>query len=173
MASVKKITMREYNGTDYDTLYPKTVAEQVDGVYSKDEVLSNSTKSLFGLGSDAVPDDALALIKQLIDSANSNINTKAKIATGSYTGTGTYGGTNPTTLTFGFEPKLVLISQSSSGTNTMVAALIRNQTYSCIMSGTEYGYMNISWGENFVSYYSTNAYYQANYTVTYHYCAIG
>lgn len=38
MASVKKITMREYNGTDYDTLYPKTIASQVDGVYNKTEV---------------------------------------------------------------------------------------------------------------------------------------
>ena len=38
MASVKKITMREYNGTDYDTLYPKTIASQVDGVYNKTEI---------------------------------------------------------------------------------------------------------------------------------------
>ena len=37
MASVKKITMREYNGTDYDTLYPKTIASQVEGVYNKTE----------------------------------------------------------------------------------------------------------------------------------------
>ena len=37
MASAKKITMREYNGTDYDTLYPKTIASQVDGVYNKTE----------------------------------------------------------------------------------------------------------------------------------------
>lgn len=64
MASEKKITMREYNGTDYDTLYPKTIAEQVDGVYSKEDVLSNDTKSLFGLGTDAVPNDALALLSR-------------------------------------------------------------------------------------------------------------
>lgn len=38
MASVKKITMHEYNGTDYDTLYPKTIASQVDGVYNKTEI---------------------------------------------------------------------------------------------------------------------------------------
>ena len=57
MATAKNITMKQYNGTDYDTLYPKTIASQVDGVYSKDEVLSNSTKTMFGLGVDAVPDD--------------------------------------------------------------------------------------------------------------------
>lgn len=33
-----------------------------------------------------------------------------QIATGSYTGTGTYGASNPNTLTFNFEPKLVIIA---------------------------------------------------------------
>lgn len=35
----------------------------------------------------------------------------AKIETGSYVGTGTYGADNPNTLTFGFEPKLLLIRE--------------------------------------------------------------
>lgn len=34
---------------------------------------------------------------------------KVQIATGSYIGTGTYGKANPTSLTFGFEPKLVIV----------------------------------------------------------------
>lgn len=34
----------------------------------------------------------------------------AKIETGSYTGTGTYGSSNPNTLTFEFEPKILIIS---------------------------------------------------------------
>lgn len=38
MASTKKITMREFNGTDYDTLYPKTIASQIPDVYSKAEI---------------------------------------------------------------------------------------------------------------------------------------
>ena len=37
MATNKNITMRQFNGVDYDTLYPKTIASQVDDVYSKDE----------------------------------------------------------------------------------------------------------------------------------------
>ena len=75
MATEKNITMKQFNGTDYDTLYPKTVAAQIDDVYSKDEtypksqlytqsqlytrqqILADSTKGLYGLGSDAVPDD--------------------------------------------------------------------------------------------------------------------
>lgn len=32
MATNKNITMKQFNGTDYDTLYPKTIASQVDGV---------------------------------------------------------------------------------------------------------------------------------------------
>lgn len=38
MATNKNITMRQYNGVDYDTLYPKTIAAQIDDVYSKDEM---------------------------------------------------------------------------------------------------------------------------------------
>lgn len=61
MASEKKITMHEYNGTDYNTLYPKTIAEQVEGIYSKEDVLSNDTKALYGLADSAVPDNALLI----------------------------------------------------------------------------------------------------------------
>lgn len=57
MASEKNITMRQYNGVDYDTLYPKTIAEQVIGIYSKDEILGDATKTIYGLGADAVPND--------------------------------------------------------------------------------------------------------------------
>lgn len=39
----------------------------------------------------------------------------AKIATGSYVGTGTYGSSNPCSLTFDFEPKIVFISRVVSG----------------------------------------------------------
>ena len=32
MATEKNITMKQFNGTDYDTLYPKTITSQVDGL---------------------------------------------------------------------------------------------------------------------------------------------
>ena len=38
MATNKNITMRQFNGVDYDTLYPKTIAAQIDDVYDKDEM---------------------------------------------------------------------------------------------------------------------------------------
>ena len=107
MATNKNITMKQFNGTDYDTLYPKTIASQVDNVYNKEEVISGATKSLYGVGSSATPDDVFSVIKTLINNANANANSKAKIATGSYVGTGTYGESNPNTLTFDFAPKLL------------------------------------------------------------------
>ena len=78
MATTKNITMKQFNGTDYDTLYPKTVAAQIDDVYSKDETyskdelytqsqvynktqtLADATKTLYGLSSTATPNDVLA-----------------------------------------------------------------------------------------------------------------
>lgn len=38
-----------------------------------------------------------------------------QIETGSYTGTGTYGSSNPNSLTFGFKPKLLLVSRGGEG----------------------------------------------------------
>lgn len=40
-----------------------------------------------------------------------------QIETGSYTGTGTYGSSNPNSLTFGFEPKFVLVAWNEYGLN--------------------------------------------------------
>ena len=60
MATNKNITMKQFNGTDYDTLYPKTKIEQVEGAYTQQQILSDSTKGLYGLGNDAVPDDVFA-----------------------------------------------------------------------------------------------------------------
>ena len=78
MATDKNITMKQFNGTDYDTLYPKTIASQIPDVYSKsyiDSILKNN----------------------------------ARIQTGSYVGTGTYGANNPCTLTFDFVPIFFII----------------------------------------------------------------
>ena len=57
MATTKNITMKQFNGTDYDTLYPKTKVEQVEGAYTQQQILANSTKTMFGLDENAVPDD--------------------------------------------------------------------------------------------------------------------
>ena len=83
MATNKNITMKQFNGTDYDTLYPKTIASQIPDVYSKSYI-------------------------------DSILKDKARIQTGSYVGTGTYGSGNPSSLTFDFAPKYVQICPLAS-----------------------------------------------------------
>lgn len=60
------------------------------------------------------------MISQINSGVNSEISdvlaqlgTKAKIQTGSYVGTGTYGASNPCSLTFDFEPIIVFIFRTS------------------------------------------------------------
>ena len=45
MATEKNITMKQFNGTDYDTLYPKTIASQVDGILSA-QILVNTLPNI-------------------------------------------------------------------------------------------------------------------------------
>lgn len=66
MATNKNITMKQFNGVDYDTLYPKTKVEQVEGAYTQQQILSDATKGWYGLGSDAVPDDLFQIIENML-----------------------------------------------------------------------------------------------------------
>ena len=76
MATNKNITMKQFNGVDYDTLYPKTIASQVDGVYNKTEILTAATAAMYGLGSDALPDDVFVSLSncfaQILVTTNPN-----------------------------------------------------------------------------------------------------
>ena len=111
MATEKNITMKQFNGTDYDTLYPKTIASQIPDVYSKTDTITAETLSQLGLTADKLPNDAFQQIKTLVDNVQSSADSKARFQMGSYVGTGTYGKNNPCSLTFDFVPKVVYISQ--------------------------------------------------------------
>lgn len=67
MATEKNITMKQFNGTDYDTLYPKTIASQIPNVYSKTDIITAETLTQLGLTADKLPNDAFQQIKTLID----------------------------------------------------------------------------------------------------------
>ena len=54
MATTKNITMKQFNGTDYDTLYPKTVYNQVSGVAPDGYGLGANTARLITDGNDAL-----------------------------------------------------------------------------------------------------------------------
>ena len=111
MATNKNITMKQFNGTDYDTLYPKTIASQIPDVYSKTDTITAETLSRLGLSAAKLPNDAFQQIKTLIDNVQSSADSKARFQTGTYVGTGTHGRDNPCSLTFDFVPKVVYISQ--------------------------------------------------------------
>ena len=96
------IQMSYYNGSSYTNLYPKTTVSNLTDLSGSTNILSSSTKTTLGLASTAVPDNAFSTLASMV-------NSRAKIATGSYVGTGTYGASNPCSLTFDFSPNLILL----------------------------------------------------------------
>lgn len=100
----------------------------------------------------------------------------AKIATGSYTGTGEYGASHPNTLTFDFAPKLIFIKNFVSANPFMF--LYPGQTHTgYILSDETSSSMQTTWGEDgkHVSWYhNLNDVFQMNeHTSEYFYFAIG
>lgn len=75
---------------------------------------------------------------------------KVRIATGSYTGTGTYGASNPNSLTFRFVPKFVFIQLSDDGNGY--------NFFAC--NGAKYAHYNqssrvpLTWDSTTLSWYS-------------------
>ena len=109
---------------------------------------------------------------------------KVRIATGSYTGNGNHNSGSINSLTFDFEPKLVIIrTNESSGQNGNVygATLVRHDTGGYLSQYNDtYGMyssnLQVKWTGNTVYYYTTKGYPgdQLNTaTVKYYYVAIG
>ena len=68
---------------------------------------------------------------------------KVQIATGSYTGTGTYGASNPNSLTFDFDPKIIFVfnrSEGYSGQNGIIWASDLTSSYA--PRGYSYHYLD-------------------------------
>lgn len=86
-----------------------------------------------------------------------NAVTAPKIETGSYVGTGTYGASNPNTLTFGFSPKVIFIYTNNS---SEVAILLKDQTIARNnQQGTSSAQLlrGITWTGNTVSWYNSDS----------------
>ena len=104
----------------------------------------------------------------------------ARIATGSYTGTGTYGSDKPNRLTLPFEPKFLYISTAtgfalrslSSSTHVLYDTLFWQEGINEVVVFNDDVY--ISRSGNAISWYSSDMNSQLNETgKTYHYIAIG
>lgn len=92
----------------------------------------------------------------------------AKIATGSYTGTGEYGASHPNTLTFDFAPKVVIISLSTydGNINAQIVPMIGVRGVNCTYRQVEKYYLTMwTFSGNSVSWYASGndgAYAQMN-----------
>ena len=139
---------------------------------NKDSLLKDATAALLGGDSSMLPDEALVILKTLVDNAQTSADEKAKIQTGSYVGTGTYGTANPCSLTFDFEPLFGIIL----GNKSPIADFNQNMNpgflavrgtsgfYNLIAqsSGSYYGPL-FTWETNKLTGYATrNAIAQAN-----------
>lgn len=111
-----------------------------------------------------------------------------RIEYGSYTGTGTAGSANPTTLTFGFVPKLVIIERSTTvnmnsneGTTMNWIMLLKGVTTAYVREASDNGSdtsLYVTWDSHTVSWYHTDSYKYATSQLNtsgykYYYVAIG
>lgn len=127
--------------------------------------------------------------KQYIDSVASTLNTalasRARIQTGSYVGTGTYGSSNPCRLQFNFKPQLfILFGKANSNADyrdmiiaikggTQLAFTISSGSNPEAAEGSDGG-LTFSWGSSTLNWYATNLNYQLNASgVTYNWLAAG
>ena len=103
----------------------------------------------------------------------------AQIYTGSYVGTGTSGSSNPTILTFPFEPKIVFIARGttpSGGSLGTITPMIRGVQQSIVgINGSSRSIAYLTWDNNSLSFYGNGgADTSLNESgITYHYVAIG
>ena len=105
-----------------------------------------------------------------------------KIQTGTYTGTGQFTASNPTTLTFDIVPKFVIVYYAPTNNDHRLAVFIRGVTpvfnyagYGTTVNSAE---MHVTWGEKSLSWYSQagsgNTYKQMNDSGQVgHYIAVG
>jgi hypothetical protein len=156
------------SGDIYDLTPEPGIVTEPGTDLNKANLLKDTTAALYGLDTDAVPDDVFALIKPLLDG-------KAKLAAGTYVGTGTFGSENQNSLTFGFTPKIVIISGNSGATETKIIILPRTTHPICSFgTGTITTNLVSAIGATTTWYSTGNANVQGNANgVTYSYLALG
>lgn len=159
MATDFNITMKQYNGVDYDTLYPKTTSDQIiDTIPLLTKTSGTLPVARGGTGGttaaeareniDAVSKAELKAETAARQSADSALQTelakcgKFKIVTGSYTGNGTCGRSSKKELTFSAKPILLIVSGIEE---LMVAVRPASQSNT---------YAYLIWADNGISWYA-------------------
>ena len=144
-------------------------------------------RTSLGLTGNPQVKDALSKVKILIDGNTTLANSKAKIATGSYTPTGAFGASNPSSLTFDFIPKLIWITGYMTadgrikniagytfviGTETLTSEYVYGKGF----GDTDQSYGKASPNGKTISWYSTSSainQFNASDYARYFYVAIG
>lgn len=132
---------------------------------NKASLLRDNTAALYGQSADAVPDDILAILSKavlFVDGYLKDIGGNKvgpRIETGSYVGTGTYGPSNPCSLTFDFTPKIVLMHTGathaySEYTHCMVFVWGITNGFSFGSSGSSSN--EVTYSANTISWYNSS-----------------
>ena len=143
------VNMKQWNGTSFDNVLP----------------LAYNAKQLGG--------QSLAEVKQWVQDNG------LLLYTGQYTGTGTYGSKNPTSITFPFEPILFFIpSAGGDNVNTIRCNYLTESYQECTLAGSgrdvATGHMKKSVDGKTISWYANSAVSQQNKTGNiYYFAAIG
>ena len=143
-----------------------------------------SATDCFGIADVSAGDGKKLQLGQLTTYLLNNLGA-ARIQTGSYVGTGTYGSSNPCSLTFDFMPQLfILFGKANSNANyrnmiiaikggTQLAFMIGSGSNPAAAEGSNVG-LTFSWGSSTLNWYATNLNYQLNASgVTYNWLAAG
>lgn len=165
---------------------PITVGTQLNKATLLPDAVASAIESATGASNVELPADALNALATGLTNLGSD--TICHIETGSYTGTGTSGASNPNTLTFNFKPRFVIINngnpQYSNWYGNSIAFYLYNRggTYT-ISSGTSDSYtLYINVADKTLSWYyastsgsaSTKAQFQKNISgTTYYYICFG
>jgi len=153
---------------------------------------------------DAAVADATQKVNAAADTAAKNLHaaiaaittTMPHVQTGSYVGTGTYGEAHPNTLTFDFNPRILIFVDTSNDTDRATIQYVVFAMYPSTagdwLAGNSnvvsYGRNRVTWGDKYISWYAdfvnsdNSTGYQASEGpntqrnaagTTYHYIAIG
>ena len=182
------LSIAKENDDDEDGIYLNAPSAGVKGqiaTANKQQVAAGDWEYLQSSDRSAYPDSGTSggYEYEYLGIPFDNAVTASKIETGSYVGTGTYGQANPNTLTFGFAPKLVIVSgpnninSGGSSIDVMESAFFMGLYGKSIgLASDEYTTEIVSFeGESMSWYTSRNgAAYQFNKSEeTYYYITIG
>lgn len=161
------------DGTDFKTLVNQDGIYKLNSGYKYESIpdkvsgkwgfliVDGAGALLHALNTDLVYYCANLYIPSWIRMANEyDLADRPKIAIGSYVGTGTYSSANPNSLTFDFEPKVVIVVADGSNGFCAGFLIVRGQTFSdgigSFSAGSVALGLNITWSGNTVSWYTTN-----------------